>query len=112
MANIRYRNQSITWTVTTLTDYLLATPEDNKRRTVTGIMVNAFTTHQVGAQVLVKQAGYEAARIEESLFSPTAGFIPLDLTFEPGVQIGISANCGAAAPAPATVGVCVRYEVS
>lgn len=111
MANKRYRNQSVTFTVNTLTDTLLSTPEDNQRRKVTGILLNAFTTHQVGAQIIIKRAGYEAARIEESLFSTQAGFIELDLDYEVGVQIGISTNCGATAPTPATIGVCVRYEV-
>ena|SRR5438445_10426015 len=111
MANKRYRNISVTWTASTLTDSLLSTPEDNQRRKLVGIMVNAFTTHQVGAQILVKRAGYEAARIEESEFSPNYGPLPLDLDFEAGIQIGISTNCGAAAPTPATVGVTVIYEI-
>lgn len=112
MPDKRYRNISVTFTATTLTDYLLSTPEDNQRRKLVGIMVNEFTTHQVGAQVLVKRAGYEAARIEESEFSPTYGPLPLDLWFEPGIQIGISTNTGAAAPTPATVGITVIYELS
>lgn len=111
MANKRYRNISVTWTANTLSPFVLSTPEDNKNRRLTGILVNAFTTHQVGAQLIVKKAGYEAARIEESLFSPTYGFIPFDLDFDVGVQIEIDTNCGATAPTPATVGVCVQYEL-
>jgi hypothetical protein len=112
MPDRRYRNISQTWTINTLTDSLLSTPEDNVRRKLVGIMVNAFTTPQVGAQILVKRAGYEVARIEESEFSTAYGPLPFDVWFEPGIQIGISTNCGAAAPVPVTVGVTVIYELA
>lgn len=108
MPNIRYRTTPFAAVpANTTVDNLLSTPDDNKQRTLKGIWC---TTLVLGVQVAVLRAGYEAARFDSTIFNTALGFLPLDLSFDIGIQIDvrlINTTGGASAAGAFTV----QYEL-
>lgn len=108
MGDIRYRSFLVASVADGATlPALLTTPDDQRKRLVTGFKGKA---DDPGVVYRIQRQGYDAADFDASLQDTTREYDELNLTFEPGIQIELDLinNSGGASAANA---VTLRYEL-
>lgn len=106
--NVRYRQTSFGVIAAGATSVqLLTTPDDAKRRLLTGIMA---TPQAINIKYSLKRAGYDAADLDGSLLIDQQGFVILDLMYDIGIQIELDL-VNSSAVGSVAAGVTLRYEL-